>query len=87
MCTTFKSITIAFTEPDIKPANGYTVKYRVVGAAGYTTLSPNPTTSPAIIPNVEACANIEGTINTNCDGGSGPLVFFVVPAPAQPATP
>ena len=85
-CTTFKSISISFTEPDIKPANGYTVKYRVVGAASYSTLSPNPTSSPAVIPNVEACANVEGTINTNCDGGTGPLVYFVVAPPAETTT-
>lgn len=86
MCTTFKSISIAFTEPDIKPAYGYTVKYRVVGASGYTTLSPNPTSSPAVIANVAACTNVEGTINTNCDGSTGPLVYFVVAAPSTTTT-
>lgn len=77
-CTTFRSIQIDFREPDVKPANGYLVKYRTVGTTTWNTLSPAPMSSPAIIPNVEACANIEGTISTNCDGNLGASVSFVV---------
>lgn len=80
-CTTFKSVTINFTEPAIKPANGYIVKYRIAGTSTYTTLSPNPMSSPAVIPNIESCANVEGTISTNCDGNVGMSVSFVASAP------
>ena len=76
-CTTFKSVIIDFTEPAIKPANGYIVKYRIAGASSYTTLTPNPMASPAIIPNIESCANVEGTISTSCDGAVGSSVSFV----------
>lgn len=76
-CTTFKSVIIDFTEPAIKPANGYIVKYRIAGAANYTTLTPNPMASPAVIPNIESCANVEGTISTSCDGNVGLSVSFV----------
>lgn len=76
-CTTFRSVIIDFTEPAIKPANGYLVKYRIAGASNYTTLTPNPMSSPAIIPNVEACSNVEGTISTSCDGNVGLSVSFV----------
>ena len=77
MCTTFRSVIVDFTEPEIKPANGYIVKYRIAGASTYNTLSPNPMGSPAVIPNVEACSNIEGTISTSCDGSIGLAASFV----------
>lgn len=86
MCTTYKSIQIEFTEPDIKPANGYIVKYRTVGTTEYTTLTPNPRSSPAIIPNVLACSNVEGTIATNCDGAVGSTVQFVAAASSGATT-
>lgn len=84
MCTTFKSLTINFTAPDIAPAEGYLVKWRVVGAANYTTVTPNPQNTPVIIPSVPSCSNIEGTIQTACGNGNfgSPLQFV---APATPA--
>jgi hypothetical protein len=77
-CTTYRSIQIDFTEPDIKPANGYIVKWRVIGTTDWNTVTPNSTSTPAIIPYVPDCANIEGTIATLCDGGTGSTVSFVV---------
>ena len=76
-CTTYKSIQIDFQEPSIKPANGYIVKYRVIGTTEYTTLTPNPMGSPVVIPNVPSCQNVEGTIATNCDGNEGQKISFV----------
>jgi hypothetical protein len=76
-CTTFKSVIVDFTEPAIKPANGYVVKYRIAGETNYITLTPNPMASPAIIPNIASCANVEGTISTSCDGNVGLSVSFV----------
>lgn len=76
-CTTYKSIQIEFTEPDIKPAKGYIVKYRIVGTTEYTTLTPNPMSSPVVIPYILSCSNVEGTIATNCDGAVGSTVQFV----------
>jgi hypothetical protein len=82
-CTTYRSVQIDFTEPAIRPANGYTVKWRVIGTTEWTTLSPNPTASPAIIPYVPDCVNIEGTVATLCDGITGSTVSFVAQAPSN----
>lgn len=76
-CTKFKSIQVEFTEPEIKPANGYIVKWRIVGTTDYTTLTPNPKGSPVVIPNVPACVNVEGTVATSCDSGIGSTMSFV----------
>ena len=76
-CGTYKSIKIEFTEPDIKPKNGYRVQYRIIGASDYTTLSPNPKGSPIIIPSVASCLNVEGTIETDNDSGYGSPISFV----------
>lgn len=78
-CTTLKTLQIAFTPPSPAPAAGYIVKWRKVGDLLFNTVSPNPIGSPVNIPNVEACGNIEGTIQTNCGGGNSGLVatFYV----------
>lgn len=80
-CTTYRSVQIDFTEPAIKPANGYVVKWRVIGTTEWNTLSPSPKGTPAIIPYVPDCANIEGTIATLCDGATGSTIQFVAQAP------
>lgn len=79
-CTTFKSVKIEFTEPTIRPADGYIVKYRIVGDSSYTTLSPNPKSSPIVIPSIAACANVEGTITATADDVLGDPVAFVIAA-------
>lgn len=81
-CATLKSVKIDFTEPAIRPADGYIVKYRAVGASSYSTLSPNPKASPIVIPSIAACTNIEGTITATADGVLGDPVAFVVAAAA-----
>jgi hypothetical protein len=82
-CTTYKSIQIDFTAPDISPAEGYRVKWRVAGTSAYTTVSPNPTTSPIVIAQVPVCTNLEGTIEASCGNGNyGAPVAFVVAADA-----
>lgn len=86
-CTTYKSIQVDFTEPEIKPANGYIVKWRVIGTTTWTTVSPNPKAAPVIIPYVPDCANIEGTIATSCDGGTGSVVSFVASTGGQTPNP
>jgi hypothetical protein len=80
-CTTYKSVQIDFTPPAIAPAEGYRVKWRVAGYTAYTTISPNPTTSPIVIPQVPVCTNLEGTIEASCGNGNyGSPVAFVVGA-------
>lgn len=80
-CTTFKSLTLAFTAPDPAPADGYRVKWRAVGDTEYTYVFPNPRTTPIVIPQVPVCTNIEGTIETSCGGESyGAPVAFVTGA-------
>jgi hypothetical protein len=80
-CTTYKSIQIDFTPPAIAPAEGYRVKWRVAGYTAYTTISPNPTTSPIVIAQVPVCSNLEGTIEASCGNGNyGSPVAFVVAA-------
>lgn len=73
-CTITKTLQIAFTPPSTLPTNGYIVKWRIVGATTWNTVSPNPTNSPVNIAAVPACENIEGTIQTNCGGGNTGLV-------------
>lgn len=57
--------------------NGYRVRYRKIGDTGdYTTVSPNPTTSPATISNYNF-VGIEGLIDADCGSGvySNPSPF------------
>lgn len=87
-CTNYKSLTLNFTAPSIPPADGYLVKWRVAGDANYTTVTPNPKNTPIVIPQVPACANIEGTIQTACGNGNygSPLQFVVAPDPNSVST-
>lgn len=87
MCTTYRSLQLTFTAPELPPANGYRVKWRAVGAATYNTLSPNPSTLPIVIPQVPVCTNVEGTIEASCgDESYGAPVSFVVAPPAATTT-
>lgn len=60
------TLTINFTPSDPTPVDGYIIKYRQVGTINYTTLSPNPTGSPAIITGLSGTA-YEGIIMTECN--------------------
>lgn len=60
------SLVINFTPPSPVPSNGYIVNYRVVGGGAYTLLTPNPTSSPIVIPDVLADTDYEGTIQSEC---------------------
>lgn len=60
---------ISFSTSGSAP-NGYRVRYRKLGDTGsYTTVSPNPTTSPALINNIST-VGIEGLIDADCGSGT-----------------
>lgn len=60
---------ISFSTSGSAP-NGYRVRYRKLGDTGsYTTVSPNPTTSPATISGFTS-AGIEGLIDADCGSGT-----------------
>lgn len=76
-CTTYKTLNIAFTAPDVPPANGYIIKWRPVGTTNWNTVNQNQ--NPVTIAGVPACYNIEGTIQANCgDGNLGSTVSFAI---------
>jgi hypothetical protein len=76
-CSTFKTLEVSFTEPSIPPANGYVVKWRVVGQTNWNTVTQNQ--NPITIAGVPACFNIEGTIQADCGGGNlGNAIIFSV---------
>ena len=76
-CTTYKTLTVVFTSPDVAPANGYLVKWRPVGTTTWNTVTQNQ--NPITIAGVPACYSIEGTIQANCgDGNLGSIVNFAV---------
>lgn len=59
---------IEFTPSGSAP-NGYRVRYRKIGTTGsYTTVSPNPSTSPAVISSFST-VGIEGDISADCGSG------------------
>lgn len=61
------TLQISFTTPNTPPTNGYIVNYRKVGEIEYTTISPNPTSSPVTIAGI-APGNYEGNIQADCGG-------------------
>jgi hypothetical protein len=64
------TLSVSFTLATPTPALGYLVQYRIKGSGGsYTTLSPNPTSSPAIIPGLLNDTEYEGIISSACEGG------------------
>ena len=76
-CNTYKTLQVSFTAPAIAPANGYLVKWRVVGETNWNTVTQNQ--NPIIIAGVPTCFNIEGTIQADCGGGNfgSPINFAV----------
>lgn len=85
-CSTTKDLYISFTPPTPAPAGGYIVKWRPVGETGWNIVAPTPTSSPVIVAGVPACANIEGTVQTNCGGGvTGTISTFFVAGAGFPA--
>jgi len=67
-CPITKTVTVNFTGSTPAPSNGYIVGYRKAGSTGsYTYVSPNPTSSPASIPNVPVCEDIEVIMQSQCD--------------------
>lgn len=77
-CATTKTLFLSFLPPTIPPANGYTVKWRVVGDIAWNTVS-GFYSSPISISGVPDCFNLEGTIEANCaGGGTSPIVTFSV---------
>lgn len=63
------TLQIDFTAPTPVPANGFVVKYRQVGTTPYTTVFPNPTSSPVII-TIPSGTSYEGTIKSDCGNSS-----------------
>lgn len=70
------TLTLNFTPPSVPPANGYKVQYRKVGAAEYSTVSPNPTSSPIVIPGIEPASNYEGNLQSLCATNSSAAIPF-----------
>jgi hypothetical protein len=63
------NLILSFVPSDPAPINGYVVKYRKVGDTSWTTLSPQPTSSPITIPGVDQLFAYEGTIQSDCSNG------------------
>jgi hypothetical protein len=77
-CSTLRTLTIVITPPpDIPPANGYTIKWRIVGSTTWNVVS-NLYGTTLQIPAVPSCYNIEGTIQADCAGGSSNPITFAV---------
>jgi hypothetical protein len=62
------TLTLSFNS-DNNPTNGYIVKYRQVGTTQYTTVTPNPRSSPVIIGSLGSGVTYEGTIQADCGNG------------------
>lgn len=61
------TLKLEFIEPIPAPSLGYLVKYREVGTIPYTTVTPNPTTSPILITGQPDGKNWEGKMQAQCD--------------------
>jgi hypothetical protein len=77
LCNTYKTLQVAFTAPAVSPANGYLVKWRIVGDTNWNTVTQNQ--NPITIAGVPSCYNIEGSIQADCGGGNfgSPIVFAI----------
>lgn len=75
------NLIISFVPTTPEPINGYVVKYRRVGDPAYTTVVPNPTSSPITIPGANNTYEYEGTIQADCSNGvlSTPVPFAYSP--------
>ena len=68
----------------VPPANGYKVRYRIVGTTIWTYL-PTQNSNPILITNVPLCNNIEGYIQSDCgDGNYGIDQSFIAQAAPLP---
>jgi len=77
------TLTLTFVS-DNNPTNGYIVKYRQVGTIPYTTVTPNPTSSPILISGLGAGASYEGSIQADCGNNRyGTLSTFSAVVPAK----
>lgn len=65
-CPITRNLVLNFAPPSPAPANGYRVKWRVVGTTNYTTATGPFTSSPITLTAIPACENIEGTIEGSC---------------------
>lgn len=68
-CTDTKSLLISFTNASPTPANGYIVKWKRASDSTYTTVSPNPTSSPVSVSNVPACEDVDVIVQSSCGPG------------------
>lgn len=77
-CSTYKTLSINYTDPLLEPANGYIVKWRVAGDISWTTVS-GIYGNPIQLANIPACFNIEGTIQADCGNNSlsNPVSFAI----------
>lgn len=65
-CTATRTLQISFTAASPTPANGYVVKWKKTTDTGYTTVSPNPTSSPVTINSVPACDDVDVVVQSSC---------------------
>jgi len=63
------TLNINFTPPSPAPLAGYDVRYRVFGTTDYTTITPNPTSSPVIVTGLLEETTYEGVIRSDCGDG------------------
>lgn len=67
-CPIVRNVSVVFTGSTPAPSNGYQIGYRKSGSsADYTFVTPNPTSSPATIPNVPVCENLQILMRSQCD--------------------
>lgn len=72
------NLIVTFTDLVPAPLNGYLVKYRVRGTTdAFTQLTPNPTSSPATIPNLMSSTEYEGDITAQCESANGVIATFI----------
>lgn len=77
------TLTLSFAS-DNNPTNGYIVKYRQVNTLEYTTVTPNPTSSPIQIQSLGAGVTYEGTIQGDCGNGQyGTISSFTAAVAAK----
>lgn len=78
------TLTINFTVPTPLPYGGFVVKYRPIGGSAYTTVIPNPISSPVTITGLTPGTGYEGSIRSECGNGSqSPEINFVAYASNQ----
>jgi hypothetical protein len=68
-CNTTRDVVVTFTAANPAPTNGYIVKWKLASDNTYTTVFPNPTSSPVTIYNVSACQDINVSVQSACAPG------------------